>query len=403
MRFEPSAPMKAAGATLVRLASIIGKSTLQKRASALRAQIDSNPILGHFLSREYAIELAIDRLFRRRMTTGRWPKKSVDGETSEALSFAFALTKVHERLPPNARTRLEQRLYGSLKGSGSLAPIAHELTVAIHLMNRGWYVEFHDLEEGAGFDYLARNGADEIEVECKRASADAGRKVHREDFGRFAGPLLPALQEFAHRRAADLIHLRVKQRLPSSDEDLSPLRSVVLDAMNTATAVSTKDSTVGILRAGLSHPLEVGEAVMRQEVEHYLGTGHYHLLYTATSAELAVLAVTSEEHDRVLTYIYKQLKHAAAQFSRQRPAVIWTYIEGIEPQEWHGLLGDTGLQRMSNRYMLGQDRQHVMSMAYSSGGELVAHGTGHFLHSGPLVHYSRQGPESEKLARMLFG
>jgi hypothetical protein len=314
MRFEPSAPMKAAGATLAGLASIIGRSTLQKRADALRSQIESNPILGHFLSRQYAIELAIDRLFCRRRTTGRWPKKFVDDETSEALSFAFALTRVHERLPPNARTRLEQRLYGSLKGSGSLAPIAHEMTVAIHLMNRGWNVEFHDLEEGAGFDYLARNGAEEIEVECKHASADAGRKVHRDDFGRFAGPLLPALQEFAHDRAADLIHLRVKHRLPSADEDLSRLRSAVVGALNTATAVNTNDYTVDMLRVGLSHPLKVGEAVMRQEVEHYLGTGHYHLLYAARGAELAVLGVTSEEHDRVLTYIYKQLKHAAGQF-----------------------------------------------------------------------------------------
>jgi hypothetical protein len=181
------------------------------------------------------------------------------------------------------------------------------------------------------------------------------------------------------------------------------LRSAVLGAMHTATTVSTNEFTVEILRFGLSHLLEVGEAVVRQEVEHYLGTGHHHLLYAGKGADLAVLAVTSGEHDRVLTYIYKQLKHAAEQFSRRRPALIWTYIEGIEPQEWHGLLGDTGLQRMSNRYMLGQGRQHVMSMAYSSAGELVAHGHGHSLHSGPLMHYGRQGSESEKLARMLFG
>ena len=359
--------------------------------------------MGHFLSREHTVELAIDRLFRRRRTTGRWPKKFGDDATAETLSFAFALTEVHKRLLPKARAKLEQRLYGSLKGSGSLAPIVHEMTVAVHLMTRGWDVEFHDLEEGQGFDYLAKNGAEEIEVECKRASADAGRRVHRDDFGRFAGPLLPALQRFAHRGAADIVHLRVKDRLPSRDQDLSRLRDVVLGAMDTATAANGNDFTVDMLRVGLSRPFNVGEAVMRQEVEHHLGTAHYHLLYAGRGAELAVLAITSEEQDRVLTYIYKQLKHAAEQFSRHRPAVVWTYIEGIEPQEWGGLVGDTGLQRMSNRYMLGERRQHIFSMAYSSAGVVVSHGGGHFLHGGPLLQYSRQGPRDAKLTHMLYG
>jgi hypothetical protein len=96
-------------------------------------------------------------------------------------------------------------------------------------------------------------------------------------------------------------------------------------------------------------------------------------------------------------------KRARPQVTQQRPAVVWTYIEGIEPQEWSGLVGDTGLQRMSNRYMLAERRQHVFSMAYSSAGALVSHGHGHFLHGGPLMQYSRQGPEVEKLAKILYG
>jgi hypothetical protein len=358
--------------------------------------------LGHSLRREHAIELAINRLFLRRKSTGRWPKKIRDEATAEALSFAFPLTEVHRRLPPKAQTELERRIYGSLKGSNSLAPIVHEITVACHLMHRGWDVEFHDLETGEGFDYLARNGAEEIEVECKRASADKGRKIHRDDFGRLAGPLLPALQEFAHRRGADIIHLRVENRLPSSDQDLWRLRSGVLHAMDTAAPVEGDGFTVKMLRVGLSHPSIVGEAVMRQEIENHLGTGHFHLVYAVEGVDLAVFAVTSEKRDRVLTYIYEQLKDAAEQFSRQRPAVIWTYIEGIEPGAWSGLIGDTGLQRMSHKYMLGQRRQHVFSMAYSSTAQLVSRGGGHLQHRGPVLNYSRRGPEYEKLTEMLY-
>jgi hypothetical protein len=103
------------------LASIVNRSTLRKRAEGLRARIDDNPVLGHFLRRKHAVELEIDRLFRRWKTTGRWPRRVSDDATVAALSFAFALSEVHRRLPPKARTELERRLYGSLKGPSSLA------------------------------------------------------------------------------------------------------------------------------------------------------------------------------------------------------------------------------------------------------------------------------------------
>jgi hypothetical protein len=297
MHFDPSAPMEAAGATLVRLAAIIDRSTLGRRADALTTQITKNPVLVHFLTREHAVELTIDRLFRRRGTTGRWPKKVQDGATAEALSFAFFLTEVHRRLPPKAQTELQRRLFGSLKGSNSLAPIVHEMTVACHLMNRGWDVAFHDLEEGEGYDYLARNGTDEIEVECKRASADTGRKVHRNDFGKLAGPLLPALESFAIRRDGESVHLRVADRLPTGDQDLSRLRGAVPGTMETATGVAANDFTVDVTRAGLSHPLTVGEDTVRQEVERYLGTEHFHSVYAVNRPALAVFAFTSQKRD----------------------------------------------------------------------------------------------------------
>jgi hypothetical protein len=277
------------------------------------------------------------------------------------------------------------------------------MTVACHLMNRGWDVAFHDLEEGEGYDYLARNGTDEIEVECKRASADTGRKVHRNDFGKLAGPLLPVLEAFAIRRDGDIVHLRVADRLPAGDQDLSLLRGAVLGAMKTATGFAAIDFTVDVMRAGLSHPLIVGEDTVRQGVERYLGTEHFHSVYAVNDAASAVFAVTIQKRDRVLAYIFKQLKYAAGQFSGRRPAVIWTYIEGIEPQDWSGLVGDSALRRMSHRYMLGERRQHVFSMAYSSTGQLVSSGSGHFQYTGPLMHYDRLGPEYERLAEMLYG
>jgi hypothetical protein len=394
--------MERAGTVLLRLAPIIGKSRLTKRADELNARITGDPVLHDYISSKHAVELAIDRLYRRQRATGRWPKQFDDSATAEAMSFAFALTEVHKRLPPEARIKLQQRLYGSLKGENSLAPIVHEMTVAVHLMNRGWDVEFHDLETG-GFEYIARRGTKEIEVECKRVAADTGRKVRRNDFCRLASPLFPTLSEFAHRRVADIVHLRVQDRLPSRDEDLARLRSAVRTVMDTATPADGGTFTVDVRRVGLNHPRMVGRDIMQQQVQHHLGTAHVHVAFAGNCDEFAVLAVTSENPDQVLHTIYKQLKDAACQFSQQRPAVIWTYIEDIEPEEWRGLLDDTGLQRMSYKYMAGKTRQHVCSMAYSSAGELIRHDDGLFAHGGPVLNYNRLELEHQQLADMLYG
>jgi hypothetical protein len=402
MHFEPTASIREAGTVLLRLGPIIDKRRLRRRAEELNARIAANPILHDYLSSKYAVELALDWLFRRQRLTGRGPRKFRDRATAEAMSFALALTKVHRRLPREAQIKLQQRLYGSLKGDNSLAPIVHELTVAVHLMNLGWDVEFHDLERG-GFEYIARKGAKEIEVECKRVGTDAGRKIHRNDFYRLASPLFPTLGDFARRRVADIVHLRVDDRLPSRDEHLARLRSAVLTAMETETPANGDTFTVDIRRVGLNHPGNVGVDVMQQEVQHHVGTTHVHLAFAGQGADFAVLAVTSEKPDRVLSTIYRQLKDAASQFSLQRPAVIWTYIEDIEPQVWRSLVDNTGLQRMSYKYMAGETRQHVFSMAYSSAGELMPHDGGLLLHGGPVLNYNRLEPEYQQLADLLYG
>jgi hypothetical protein len=60
-----------------------------------------------------------------------------------------------------------------------LTSLALEMGVAVHLWNGGYDVEFTDLENRAQFDFLARKDGVELEVDCKTASGDVGRPIHR--------------------------------------------------------------------------------------------------------------------------------------------------------------------------------------------------------------------------------
>jgi uncharacterized UPF0146 family protein len=59
------------------------------------------------------------------------------------------------------------------------AIVPDELAVAAHLSRAGFDVEFTDIEDRARFDLLAQKEDIRLEVDCKTASGDVGRKIHR--------------------------------------------------------------------------------------------------------------------------------------------------------------------------------------------------------------------------------
>ena len=53
------------------------------------------------------------------------------------------------------------------------------MDLAIHFFRLGYEVQFADLLGQAQYDLLVSKGEHELEVECKRKSIDAGRKIKK--------------------------------------------------------------------------------------------------------------------------------------------------------------------------------------------------------------------------------
>src|SRR5262249_39560731 len=111
--------------------------------------------------------------------TGQFPTIVNDTEYYRLISFMVGIVRAHQRLSARGRTRLRGMLLDGLKSDHGLLALENEIATALHLLSRGFDVEFHDIEEGSGVDFIARQGGVEIEVECKMISGDLGRKVHR--------------------------------------------------------------------------------------------------------------------------------------------------------------------------------------------------------------------------------
>jgi hypothetical protein len=153
------------------ISGLIG-AALDKRVAAFERQERSNPLLiGHFRE-NFALEFALAKARKYRKMRGRLPK----GEEYDRLySFLIPAYRIHAALPPDAKPAFEGRLRYAVNSAHGARSFAYEISIATHLMQKNWDVEFMDYLGLARFDFLARQGGNEVEVECKTTSGDTGR------------------------------------------------------------------------------------------------------------------------------------------------------------------------------------------------------------------------------------
>ena len=117
------------------------------------------------------------------------------------------------------------------KSDNGLAAFAHELAVAVHLWTEDFDVEFTDIEDRTRFDILARRAGIELEVDCKTASGDLGRQIHRgralELFNRIC-PAVDALLEKGRSRTVDIV---LSGRLHGAEPYMNAVAKGVSDAI----------------------------------------------------------------------------------------------------------------------------------------------------------------------------
>jgi hypothetical protein len=73
-----------------------------------------------------------------RKATGRLPKGP---EYAALYSFLIPTHRIHGLLPPEVKIPFEGRLREAVNGLNGARPFAYEISIATHLMQKGWDVE----------------------------------------------------------------------------------------------------------------------------------------------------------------------------------------------------------------------------------------------------------------------
>ena len=319
MHFDPKAVPAEAEAFFRRAIEIVGWSSWKKRIESIDQQIQANSYLKEFFERRYALELEVGRLQTRRRRTGRRLSFTNSYEEIVALSFIAMVARIYPRLSPTGKRRFEGMLRDGLQAEYGLTSVQHELGSAAYLMGRGFDVRFSDIEEGGGFDLLARMEDVEFEVECKTVSGDLGRQIHERRMYQLGARLFPTMSRTLDSLDGGLcIHVNLSGRLSGR----TGLQNQIVEGVKQTLSghgcrVVCSEFEIRSYSFCLSaspfftdRPGLLGESDVRQYFEEKFGIKNKNMLMMfRPKVGALVLVLESARRDRVMEGLFRQLKH----------------------------------------------------------------------------------------------
>jgi hypothetical protein len=309
------------------------------RIARFAAESRYNPFARYYYAERFALEITMDRVRKYRRSTGRLPDiLKADAETIRLFAFAGMLANVYNRLPERARKVLAGRVRGGLGDDIGLTPVAFELLIASHLMQKGADVVWHDLESG-GFDFLARRGNAVSEVECKTFSADIGRKVHRQRHYQLGGLIYREMSAALGRQGSLFVDVLIEGRLIGKAVDAVAVS--IRRALDSGRDISgPSPCSIALHRLSAADlPFDpnsghIDEGDVRAFIETRFNHLNQSLLVLGRPGHgVAILATRSAEPDDVIGGMYEQLKRGATQFSGERPAFLCAHFLDLTPSQ----------------------------------------------------------------------
>src|SRR5690606_35556660 len=199
--------------------------------------IAANPFLDEYIAQRYSMELAMEQL-RRRLQRGQKIQLPTTCIDTVLFSFVAMTARVYARLSEQGQKRLAGMLRSALDTEAGLAPLEHEMTIAAHLMGRGFDVTFSDIETGSGFDFLAEKDGATLEIECKSVSGDLGRKIHLRRLYELGGRVRQLMDLALNRRSGgQLARIVLPGRLNGTDKQLAAIHERLAQALECGMSV----------------------------------------------------------------------------------------------------------------------------------------------------------------------
>jgi hypothetical protein len=391
MHFNVDAHPAEIPALLRRFTEIAGAAAWKKRETDFERQTHDNPLIDGYLNSHFPLERAkIYVQLYKRNTGGRIPEINATplADLGALYSFVALTARVLAKLPARGQHVLKSRIGGALKDNIGLSPIAFEMRTVAHLMARGFDVEFHDISEGGGYDFLAKNGEIAVEVECKSVSGDIGHRVHLKRQYQLMPYFLDKMQRPVKSGIVRLLVAKVPDRLHGNQEFMRAVATTIGQALEKSGDASSESCTVSYHELPIlgspfdcESPPRIKEDAVIDYCNRMIGDEVGHAIMTFSPRQSAtIIAVRSVLPNRPLNGVYRSLTEAARQLSGSRPGVICVQFRNMTSAELLDLAehpeqsGEpTGIQLMTAKFYDDSTHDHVHTIAYVAPGAFVRH------------------------------
>jgi hypothetical protein len=388
MRFSVDVHDTEVASLLLGLVEITGIEPWKRRFEWLQRELSENHFMEDWLRERCLVEWTMNEVLADPSLILNQPFKVGTTAQYELVAFAAGTVRSYEHLSDSGQRRLRGVLLDGLKEDKGLLSIQHEITTAVHLMSRGFDVEFNDMDHGGGFDFIARKDGVEIEVECKMFSADLGRKIHRRRSATLFKALEDTLAQTYNSASAGLIvTVTIPDRLSRSPEQHHGIENAVRTGLLQGDAFTqTEHCTVRVLAFPIDQsPFnKAPKQIPRQEIDQFVRerTGRSNstlMILFSPKRRAVILSLESEKSDEVLNGMYRQLREAAkGQFTKTRPAILAVQLHDLTIDQLASLAQSdspsrgnaNGLQIMTSDFLQSPSRAHIYTVVYRSHGTL---------------------------------
>jgi hypothetical protein len=268
-------------------------------------------------------------------------------------------------IAPHLSEKVASELKGRITKLDDIEPVLIEITTAAMLQNEGYEIDWASSESPGKkiAEFVATRGKQEIEIECKSQTSDAGRMIARSDFHQFVDRVLPLAYS---KNLKGQIIVEVERRFSGNQQWQEDLLGAIEKEMREGThSIQTPDGT----KVDLDLSTFDGEEIPLEEMARNfaaINEQHAHLALQSTKEGAwenpIVVQVKSSEPDHFLEETLKDLRYARKQLSRKRQGAIICTIPEIE--NFEGLDEKSALHQMVKKFFLDFGHESISSVIF---------------------------------------
>jgi hypothetical protein len=376
MYFKPEAVPAEIPTQISKLIAITQWKPWERRFEWITEQIRVNPTMPNYILNRFGLELAFQEIRQHFKSSNRYPWPPKTAEQQRFYSFITMITRCHQRLSSTGKSRMSGMLKDALKSDYGLAPLVFEMKIVAHLMMREFKVNFHDMETGGGFDYLAIGDDMEFEVECKFVSGDIGRKIHQKEMHQLTTILRPKLvSALDQAHGSHLVQISIPGKLGKTANQHQEISCLISKAIigkkeyekNNEYKISVTEFSFDDSPFIKFPPADFSSGYIEQYLsDKFEIEGKNTVVLFHPEKGAIIVVVQSLKEDAVLKGIHRQLKGSANnQLTGERPGILCCELADLTEKQLLDLKenpGDgTGLQYMVTDLICRRAQIHTVA------------------------------------------